>query len=213
MSAADVTVPVPVEDVGDGGTKNLMADLEEGEKRATELKESSNEEAHLEVKVEKSINTKGFSGIQKWRAALEKVEEAHLDVKHQRSAIEAGPGAEEVIKIMDTIELSLCIDPKQVQSDGRGEKSQWDGMLPLSIGFLWSRVYDSDGMKELVGDKDGIRIFLEVMLAYEYARNCAELRWLLSIIDVESGQSGDVHQSWWVYDCGYLFRGDAQKLY
>ena len=64
---------------------------------------------------------------------------------------------------METIELSLCLEPQKVQSEPNGGKTKWDGMLPLAIGFLWSRAFDSDGMKEMVGEKDGIRIILEVL--------------------------------------------------
>ena len=48
------------------------------------------------------------------------------------------------------------------------EGHKWDGMIGLAAGFLWSRTYDADAMKEMVGDKDGIRILLELMMHFHY---------------------------------------------
>ena len=73
---------------------------------------------------------------------------------------------------MNTLELSLCLDPKSVEGEGMAglssEGHKWDGMIGLAAGFLWSRTYDADAMKEMVGDKDGIRILLELMMHFHY---------------------------------------------
>ena len=47
------------------GPKGLIADLQQKEKKAIDAVVSSNEEAELRTKVDNTINTKGFSGIQK----------------------------------------------------------------------------------------------------------------------------------------------------
>lgn len=49
--------------------KGLIADLQQKEVKAQEAVVSSNEEAELRTKVDNSLNTKGFSGIQKCAAA------------------------------------------------------------------------------------------------------------------------------------------------
>eukprot|EP01047_Picozoa_sp_COSAG01_P022476 COSAG01_NODE_1335_length_10677_cov_9.862356_2_plen_128_part_00 len=61
-----------------------------------------------------------------------------------------------------------------VGMSGQGHK--WDGMIGLAVGFLWTRTFDNDAMKEMVGDKDGIRILLELMMHFHYepeiVQNC-----------------------------------------
>eukprot|EP01046_Picozoa_sp_COSAG06_P014007 COSAG06_NODE_857_length_11918_cov_4.047551_6_plen_758_part_00 len=53
---------------------------------------------------------------------------------------------------------------------------KWDGMIALAVGFLWTEVFDNDGIKAFVGDQDGIRILLELMMHYhfepEIVQNC-----------------------------------------
>ena len=57
--------------------------------------------------------------------------------------------------------LALKLDPTTVEEGGMGK---WDGMIALAVGFLWTEVFDNDGIKAFVGDQDGIRILLELMM-------------------------------------------------
>jgi hypothetical protein len=69
--------------------------------------------------------------------------------------------------------LALKLDPTTVEEGGMGK---WDGMIALAVGFLWTEVFDNDGIKAFVGDQDGIRILLELMMHYhfepEIVQNC-----------------------------------------
>lgn len=74
----------------------------------------------------------------------------------------------------------MCLPPKSVEGEGMvgmsGQGHKWDGMIGLAVGFLWTRTFDNDAMKEMVGDKDGIRILLELMMHFHYepeiVQNC-----------------------------------------
>ena len=114
-----------------------------------------------------------MNGAQKWRAALEKVEEVEMTVSGEKEKFYDGPGAKEVNNLLETLELCLRLDPDQVESGGMGK---WDGMVASAVGFLWVQVFDNDGIKAHVGDKDGIRILLELMMLYhfepEIVQNC-----------------------------------------
>jgi len=131
-----------------------------------------NKENTLRTKVDSGIQTKGLSGAQKWKAALVKIEEEELTSTLEKERVWEGPEAREVEHLMNTLELSLCLDPKSVEGEGMAglssEGHKWDGMIGLAAGFLWSRTYDADAMKEMVGDKDGIRILLELMMHFHY---------------------------------------------
>ena len=82
--------------------------------------------------------------------------------------------------MINTLELSLCLDPKSVEAEGVSglsqEEHKWDGMIGLAVGFLWSRAYDQDSIKEMIGYKDGIRILLELCMHFHYepeiVQNC-----------------------------------------
>lgn len=165
---------------GTTAKKGLIEDFSSKQDSVIARQLGVNKDNELRTKVSSGIQTKGLSGAQKWKAALEKIEEDDLTNKAEKERIWEGPEAKEVEMLMNTLELSLCLDPKSVEGEGMAglaaEGHKWDGMVGLAVGFLWSRTYDADSMKEMVGDKDGIRILLELMMHYHYepeiVQNC-----------------------------------------
>jgi hypothetical protein len=154
----------------------LVSGLKKQEEAAGKKAAVANENAELKSKIgggQVGLNLKGMNGAQKWRAALEKVEEVEITVSGEKEKFYEGPGAKEVNDLLDTLELALKIDPEKVESGGMGK---WDGMVASAVGFLWTQVFDNDGIKAHVGDKDGIRIILELMMHYhfepEIVQNC-----------------------------------------
>jgi hypothetical protein len=77
----------------------LLDGLQKQQANLGKKQTSDNEEAHLKTKISGTtvgINTKGMSGAQKWRAALEKVEEVELTASGEKERLYDGPGAKEV---------------------------------------------------------------------------------------------------------------------
>ena len=143
---------------------SLVSGLKKQEEEAGKKAAVANENAELKSKIgggQVGLNLKGLNGAQKWRAALEEVEEVDITVSGEKEKLYDGPGAQEVNDLIDTLELALRIDPEKVETGGMGK---WDGMVASAVGFLWTQVFDNDGIKAHVGDKDGVRIILELMM-------------------------------------------------
>ena len=77
----------------------LVDGLKKEQAAAGNKKVAANDDAQLKTKISGNVvglNTKGMSGAQKWRAALEKVEEVELTVSGEKERFYDGPGAQEV---------------------------------------------------------------------------------------------------------------------
>ena len=79
-----------------GPSKGLVDDLRTKETKVVEKDLGVNRDNELRTKVDVKLQTKGLSGAQKWRAALEKIEEDELDVSAEKERVWEGPEAKEV---------------------------------------------------------------------------------------------------------------------
>jgi hypothetical protein len=77
----------------------LMDGLKKEQAAAGKKQVAANDDAVLKTKVrggQIGLNTKGMNGAQKWRAALQKVEEVELTESGEKERFYDGPGAKEV---------------------------------------------------------------------------------------------------------------------
>ena len=81
---------------GTTAKKGLIEDFSSKQDSVIARQLGVNKDNELRTKVSSGIQTKGLSGAQKWKAALEKIEEDDLTNKAEKERIWEGPEAKEV---------------------------------------------------------------------------------------------------------------------
>lgn len=109
-SCAEPTAGGPTMDMaGAKPQKGVFDEFSKKEQRVLNQQEGVNVDSELRTKVDSRLVTKGLSGSQKWKAALEKIEEDELDRTAEKERIWEGPEAREVSP--NTLRKHLALAP------------------------------------------------------------------------------------------------------